>query len=274
MKRSNYFTLFFILIAAWFLTSCRPKGVPSESAMTKILVELHQLDGVLIEKGLAYDANAPEKQNYYRFILEKNGLTKAEFDSALVWYTQNPLRFDRVYDNVLSELSKKQEVVKTGIYHPIDPAKLNLLKTELWIKPVRSILTKDSARTKLIFEIKNPRLLLGDVYILHFRQRIAPCDSCSQQKAVLRINYMNGVTDSLCQMTHHDSILRIYTFRLKANRPLPILSISGALLSSGKYKGKLNATTDSISLIREFDRSKQDSLRKVMAIADRKFKRN
>lgn len=261
-----------VLIASIF-TACRPKGVPSEKAMIKVLVELHQLDGVLMEKGLAFDSNLPEKEAYYHYVLEKNGLSKAEFDSALVWYTENPLRFDRVYEKVIVELTNQQTVVKSGIYHPVDSAKLNQLKTELWNKPTKSILTKDSTRTHLNFEITNYSLLLGDVYVLRFRQRIAPEDSCTHPKVVLRINYENGKVDSLCHIAYNDSVLRRYTFRLKANRKLHIKSVSGVLLASSKYRGKLHATIDSISLIREFDRSKQDSLRKVVLKANRKVEK-
>ncbi len=261
-----------VLFASIF-TACRPKGVPSENAMIKVLAELHQLDGVLMEKGLAFDSNLPEKEAYYRFVLEKNGLSKAEFDSALVWYTENPLRFNRVYEKVELELTNQQTLIKSGIYHPVDSAKLNQLKTELWNKPTRSVLTKDSTRTHLNFEITNYSLLLGDVYVLRFRQRIAPEDSCAQPKVVLRINYENGKVDSLCHIAYNDSVLRRYTFRLKANRKLHIKSISGSLLSSSKYRGKLHAITDSISLIREYDRSKQDSLRKVVVRATKKVLR-
>jgi hypothetical protein len=262
-----------LVLFASIFTSCRPKGVPSEKAMIKVLVELHQLDGVLMEKGLAFDSNLPEKEAYYQYVLEKNGLTKAEFDSSLVWYTENPLRFDRVYEKVIVELTNQQTVVKSGIYHPVDSAKLNQLKTELWNKPTKSILTKDSARTHLNFEITNYSLLLGDVYVLRFRQRISPEDSCTNPKVVLRINYENGKVDSLCHIAYNDSVLRRYTFRLKANRKQHIKSISGALLASTQYKGKLHATTDSISLIREFDRSKQDSLRNVVLKANRKVEK-
>ena len=263
-------TTILLVLLALLIASCRPKGVPGESAMINVLVELHQLDGVLMEKGLAFNSNSPEKERYYRYVLEKNGLTKAEFDSSLVWYTENPLRFDRVYEKVIVELTKQQTVVKKRFYHPIDSATLNQHKTELWAKPIRSVLTKDSTRTHFTFEIIDPSLLMGDVYVLRFLQRIAPEDSCVKQQVVFRINYEKGKTDSLCHIAYHDSILRRYTFRLKANRKLHIKSISGALLGSSKYKGKLHATTDSISLIREYDSSKQDSLRKVVVKANPK----
>ena len=268
-----YQAIILIVLLTTFFVSCRPKGVPSENDMIKVLVELHQLDGVLMEKGLAFDSNLPEKEAYYHYVLEKNGLSKAEFDSSLVWYTENPLRFDRVYERVIVELTKQQTLVKSGIYHPVDSSKLNQLKTELWTKPTKYVLTTDSARTHLNFEIKNYSLLLGDVYVLRFRQRIAPEDSCTNPKVVLRINYENGKVDSLCHIAYNDSVLRRYTFRLKANRKQHIKSISGALLASYKYKGKLHSTIDSISLIREFDRSKQDSLRKVVLKANRKVEK-
>ncbi|MHB9142917.1 MAG: hypothetical protein ACYC25_13680, partial [Paludibacter sp.] len=49
---------------------------------------------------------------------------------------------------------------------------------------------------------------------------------------------------------------------------LKIKSISGELLGSSKFKGTFNATLDSISLTREYNALKLDSLHKVVQKAD------
>jgi hypothetical protein len=269
-QRNNIFCRFiFILGIILILTACEsnPKGVLSQNEMADILTDLHKTDGTLFEKGYQY-GHYPDKIPYYKFILKKHGITQAIFDSSLVWYTKNPMKFDKVYTKVLANLTKEDTEIKRGKYHPVDSAELAMMKINIWNKGKKYNYTKDSTRTRLDFEITNKNLLLGDVYILRFLQRIAPKDSCTKQHIVLRINYTNGKSDSVYAVAHNDSLLRRYTLRLAAKRKLKIKSVSGELLGSKAYKGKFNVTLDSISLIRRFNGVKQDSLRKVVDRAD------
>jgi len=257
----------FIVIIVLFIavSSCnsRPKGVINEKDMTSILIEMHKLDGIILEKGFQY-GNPDLKQKYYQFILKKYDVTQAEFDSSLVWYNKNPKKFEVIYDNVLVQLTEFENEVKSNKYHPIDSVELAKRKDDVWNKNAYYQFNKDSARTHFDFEIKNPNFLLGDVYVLRFLQRIAPEDSCKNSYVVLRINYANGKKDSAYTITHNDSLLRRFSLRLPALRKLKIKSISGSLLGSKKYKGKFNATLDSIVLLRQYNTRLQDSLKKVV----------
>lgn len=266
---SFLFTATFMLL----LTSCngRPKGVLNQRDMAGILTEMYKTDASMSEKNIVYN-HYSDKAPYYKYILKKYGITQAQFDSSLVWYTKNPRVFGNIYDNVLVNLTALQKDVKNGKYHPVDTLDLTKMKTNIWNKRTKYLLTKDSTRTHLSFEITDNNLMYGDAYVLKFLQRIAPEDSCKKQRIVLRINYVNGKTDSVSRTTYNDSLLRRYTFRLSATRKLKIKSVSGELLSSKIYKGKLNSLTDSISLMREFNMKKQDSLRRVVQEADPKFK--
>jgi len=255
--------LIFLLVAC----NNRPKGVLNQSEMTDVLTDLHKLDGSLSTKGYGYILDSTNS-NYYNSVLEKRDVTKAEFDSSLVWYTKNPKKFEKIYANVLIRLTSLDEEVKKGKYHPVDSIALARTKVNIWTKRSLYNLTKDSARTRLDFEIKDNNLLMGDAYILKFFQRIAPEDSCTNQHVVLRINYANGKSDSVYQTAHNDSLLRRYTFRLPANKKLKIKSVSGSLLGSKTYKGKLNARVDSITLMREYNPDMQDSIRKMVEKAN------
>ena len=251
------------------LSSCnsRPNGVLSERDMTSVLTEMHKTDAVLNEKGMAY-THYTDKAPYYKFIFKKYKITKAQFDSSLVWYSENPRIFDNMYDKVLINLTSLQKEVKNGKYHPVDTLDLTKMRTNVWNKRTRYILTHDSTRTHLDFEITGNDFLFGDVFVLKFLQRIAPEDSCKKPRVILRINYTNGKTDSVYRTAFNDSLLRRYTFRFRAFRKLKIKSVSGELLASKVYRGKLNIETDSISLFREYNSKNQDSLRKVVELAN------
>jgi len=256
---------------AFLLVACNnhPKGVLNQSEMTEVLTDLHKLDGSLSTRGYGSIQDTVNAY-YYNSVLEKHNVTKAEFDSSLVWYTKNPKKFEKIYTDVFLRLTSMDKEIKKGKYHPVDSAALARTKMSIWNKRSLYNLTKDSARTHLDFEIKDSSLLMGDVYILKFLQRIAPEDSCTNQHLVLRINYVNGKTDSVYRITHNDSLLRRYTIRFPATKRLRIKSISGSLLGSKAYKGKMNARVDSITLMRDFNPAMQDSIRKMVKRANPK----
>ena len=271
---NNTFSRFIFLVAFTLLLSgCdrRPKGVLNQNDMTIVLTEMHKADASMMEKGFAFSRYS-DKAPYYKFIFKKYGITKAQFDSSLVWYSKKPRVFGNIYVKVLDNLTKLQLEVKNGKYHPVDTLDLTKMRNYIWNKRIRYVMTKDSDRTHLNFEIPESNFMLGDVYELKFVQRIAPEDSSTKQRIILKVNYANGKTDSVTSVAYHDSILRRYTIRLHAFRRVKIKSVSGELLGSKMYKGKMNSLTDSISLIREYNAKKQDSLRKVVEMASPGYK--
>ena len=78
------FCLFVVL-----LIGCRPRGVISDAKMRDVLYDLHRADGVIQVAGYNY-SHDQEVAGYYKNVLDKHGITQAEFDSSLVWYTDNP----------------------------------------------------------------------------------------------------------------------------------------------------------------------------------------
>jgi hypothetical protein len=259
--------LLFGIILLLFACEGRPKGVLSQRKMTDVLVDIHKLEGILSEKGYLYGSDT-EKIKYYNFVYQKYGISQAEFDSSLVWYSKDPKKLEKIYVNVMAELEAFKTDVNNRKYHPVDSAELARRTDNLWNKPTRYVFSKDSARTKLHFEILNDNLLFGDTFVLRFLHRIAPQDSSENQHIVFRVCYRNGLMDSVYQKTYNDSILRRYTIRFPARKKLQIKSITGELLGNTHYKGAFNAFLDSISLVRKYNINLQDSLRKTVHEAD------
>lgn len=241
----------------------RPKGVLSQSKMTDILVDMHKTDALLFEKGYMY-GRYENKAPYYKYIFKKYDISKEQFDSSLVWYTQNPQRFENVYDNVTRKMEAFQKDVDQNKYHPIDYEELGKLRQDLWTKSRKFNFTNDSVRTKVDFEIINENLLYRDVYKLKFLIRIAKEDSCLNRIIQFKINYFNGKSDIKTLKSYNDGITRRYTVSLKAFRPLKIKSVSGQLLGCSACKGVFHSTIDSISFVRECKPAQMDSLRRIV----------
>jgi len=273
IRLKHNFTSRLILVVGILLlfAACesRPKGVVSENKMVDVLTDLHKLDGSMNANGILYNA-ADKKDDYYISVLKKYDMTQAEFDSSLVWYSKNSKNFDHIYDKVILRLTDLQTDIKKGKYHAVDTMELAKVKYIIWNKQTKYILTKDSARTRLNFEIPDQNFMLGDTYILKFLQRIAPEDSCDEQLIRFQINYVDGRVHGVIKMVYNDNLKRRYTLRISSKHAYKIKSISGELLGSSYYKGKQNAMIDSISLTRVYNALKQDSLTKVLQKADPK----
>jgi len=78
--------------------------------MTDVLYDLHSAEGVLQVAG--YNMGKEEDLNaYYEAILMNHNITQAQFDSSLVWYTDNPKQFRIVYGKVVQRLKEDRDAV-------------------------------------------------------------------------------------------------------------------------------------------------------------------
>ena len=150
MKRK----LFILLGLALLLGSCtiRPEGVLSKRKMQAVLYDLHKTEGILQANGYNY-GHEYETSAYFQSALAKHHVTQAQFDSSLVWYTDHPLLFNRVYPKVLDQLKKEQEMYQQQSAEILDrKAKHRAAKKsnewQKWIdehtKPMEICLWKDT----------------------------------------------------------------------------------------------------------------------------------
>ncbi len=123
-----------VYMIPWYMSSCRPKGILHSWEMRDVLVDLHKTEALIQVSGLQYGHD--EAQNiYYAQVMEKHGITQAQFDSSLVWYTAHPLFFDKIYPKVQAQLKEEHD------------AFMKEHASELNLSPQMSV--SDSARTTL-----------------------------------------------------------------------------------------------------------------------------
>lgn len=98
-----------LLIAVFgVLLGCENSKVPlNEDRFTALLIEMHRVDGTLnVEKGIA---GGQELKNYayYNDLFRKYGISKADFDSCMYYYSAQTKLFSRMYDVVIDSLNKQ-----------------------------------------------------------------------------------------------------------------------------------------------------------------------
>ena len=97
-----------ILCVCVAVVGCRPRGVLSNNKMREVLYDLHRADGAIQVAGYNY-SHDQEVAGYYKNILDKHGITQAQFDTSLVWFTDNPQIFNKIYPKVLERLEADYE---------------------------------------------------------------------------------------------------------------------------------------------------------------------
>ena len=113
VKRSVSVTVCILSVLTVLFSGCRPRGILHSWEMRSVLVDLHKTDALLQVSGLHHGHDEAENI-YYAMVLEQHGITQAQFDSSLVWYTAHPQLFDKIYPRVLKQLHAEREAFETA----------------------------------------------------------------------------------------------------------------------------------------------------------------
>lgn len=95
-----------LVIVLAFFVSCKnrvPSQYPNKKEMTAILADLHMAEATIASQNQG--GKSVEYTGFYKSVLDKHGLTKVQFDSALAWYTAHPSVYNELYDDVIAKLS-------------------------------------------------------------------------------------------------------------------------------------------------------------------------
>lgn len=99
------------MVLLCIVVGCRPHDVLSNREMRNVLYDLHRADGAIQVAGYNY-SHDQEVVGYYKNVLDRHGITQEQFDSSLVWYTDNPQIFNKIYPKVIERLEADFEVEK------------------------------------------------------------------------------------------------------------------------------------------------------------------
>lgn len=88
--------------------------IPDITKMSRIIADIYTIDAVGQARGNLHDSKSTDKYmlNGYHTILEKYGINRELYDSALVWYSENPDKYAEVYEKVVNILTQREAVFK------------------------------------------------------------------------------------------------------------------------------------------------------------------
>ena len=143
------------LIACLALLSSCGKEIPDEiiqpSKMEKVLYDYH------LTLGMSENSKNTEKEARKKYVFQKHGITAADFDSSMVWYTRESQELMSIYENLnkrfkreyehVERLLESREEINTRSFASGDTVNIWMKEDILWF-------TKAPLNNKLTFEIK------------------------------------------------------------------------------------------------------------------------
>lgn len=100
-----------ILLLGYGIYGCREKSMPlDEKQFTALLIDMHKVDGILaVDRGRNY--NELKNYAYYNDLFRKYGITRAEFDTCMYYYSARTVPFSKMYDAIIDTLNRQLTTV-------------------------------------------------------------------------------------------------------------------------------------------------------------------
>jgi hypothetical protein len=96
-------TLLFFLAACGYGPPDIPSHLPQPEEMTKILLDVHLVEGAKTGQTIVGDTLAADY--YYEAVYRKYNITRAILDEAITFYTKHPKIMEPMYDHIIETLS-------------------------------------------------------------------------------------------------------------------------------------------------------------------------
>lgn len=101
--------IFFVLVLLLAACQSRPDYVVDEDTMIDLLTDVHMAEGLLDMQQRENRDNQEYGQRVIAAVLEKYNISKADYDTSLVWYSQHLSQLIRIYRHVDENLNARQQ---------------------------------------------------------------------------------------------------------------------------------------------------------------------
>lgn len=187
--------LLLILAVAGLSVSCvqRPKGIASDGEMASVLADIELAEALLQNE--ASSTSETRRRALEEYIISQHGLTRAEFDSTMVWYARNP---DAYFD--LCELSEKELAKKR---RKLEGRPMGEIETsDVWPYPRTALFSPFQQSDGMVFSVPLGQTSNGDQ--LRLRMRFSsPADG----EARFGVQYVDGESEYIIKRVSNASRL-------------------------------------------------------------------
>lgn len=250
--------------------SSKKKIIP-RNKMEKILYDYHLTQGII--SSLPIEERKVKTDKYLEAVLEENGVTRADFDSSMVWYNRNTEELKKIYDNLQDKYKDLNEEMrlKTGSNEMTNVFSEGSDTTNIWNGAKLIILRNRDILNKSTFSFNaDTSYYKNDLFILSVNCSFLkefPDERNLTLYAGLSVEYSNGKIVSTVNNAKDNGTLQV---KIDVMNNLDITDISGFFFFKGKDEFRNYVAINNISLYRmhrdvapgneKIDTTKVDSL--------------
>ena len=220
------------LLAVMSLAGCKP-GIPGKylqpDEMADILYDYHLAEGIT---NTADAGDSLALRTFRASILERHGVSVADFDSSMVYYTRHTKLLEDVYKKVVDRLNNESVALGGSTAGMGDFASSDT--TNVWNQSPAFVLSPYAATNRMAFAMKaDSAYHAGDRLMLDFDAQFICQDGSRNAVAVLAVTYDNDstelATNSVMSSAHyHMQINNTGRLGIKAVRGFLMLSTGSA----------------------------------------------
>ncbi len=224
----------FLLFLGFLFSACdeKPKSVLSDEKMAAVMVDLFLFDGAAYVENLSHSDSV--KEEYYNQILNKHGISIAEYDSSVVWYLNNMKRYEFIQKEVMSQLKILEKDIQSEKYkRPIaandslDSLVINVGRRDLFI-------VHNSPRNTSEFKVKNTDLEKGDLLKLKFQIRTHGEKNQIKAIASMVVYYADSTKEKQQLPVKVSLNTSTYMLDISIHKDIPVDSVKLNLFESSK----------------------------------------
>lgn len=226
-KPRNVVVIFFLLL--WSSCSVElPNGVISEGRMEAILHDYHIAQGMAEAEGGNIDEN---RYLYVQKVFEKYGVTEAEFDSSMIWYSGHTSYLEKIYKRIDARLERESREAGLNIPEEDKFARFTSEGDTANIWQGRDMLFINGNREQNIYSLVIPAdstFHRGDYFMFRCANRFIVQDGQREAFVLLQVRYDNDSTvcNTIMVSGDYDTVLNIVSESVPNNHNVKSITVT------------------------------------------------
>lgn len=228
---------------AMFVTGCRPT-VPSDiipdGEMEDILYDYHLAESMAQQD---YDQYKTNVMAYQTAVFKKHGITKADFDTSMVYYMRHTDRLHAIYKRVAARMEDKARTLGSseGTLASLARVSLSGDTADIWRGDKTIALVPNKPYNLYTFSYTpDSSYHKGDSFILTMHSDFIFQDGMRDGLAMLALVFKN---DSVASRVIHMSSSTLHNITLEDADTLGIKEVKGFFLLNKNNQGNASAST-------------------------------
>lgn len=240
MRRFGIFILIALCLVVVSCTSSRPDYVLDEDDMEELLYDIHKAHFIDNDN---YDLRTDGGRQYAMFlsVLKKHDVTRAEWDSSLVYYCIHADQLDKIYASLTERLEYEASSMGASMGDARD-------STNIWSEEKNILLMGSAPYTTRQWTLNTDSLLKpGEKVMMNF---IALYVSENVEKRATAVLCMRLANDSIIERHQTITSTGRYSLEIALTDSLPIKSLMGVfMMHQPQYADESSAMSNSTQVL-------------------------